>query len=69
MLLHRDLVDRYLSAQRVEISWTVLQQGAKAARDGDLLDVVSSCHQEAETTAAWLRTRIKEGAAQILLTS
>jgi hypothetical protein len=69
MLLHRDLIDGYLSAQRVEIRWIVLQQAAKAARDGELLDVVSSCHQEAETTAAWLRTRIKEGVAQILVTS
>jgi hypothetical protein len=66
-LLLRDLVDGYLGAQRVEIRWTILQQAAKAARDGELLDVVTSCHQEAETTAAWLRTRIKEGAAQVLV--
>jgi hypothetical protein len=69
VLLLRDLVDGYLSAQRVEIRWIVLQQAAKAARDGELLDVVSSCHQEAEATVAWLRTRIKEGAAQVLVTS
>jgi hypothetical protein len=69
LLLLEDLRDRYLTAQRVEIEWAILLQAAKAVRDGELVAVVSSCQEEAEGTAAWLRTRIKTGAAQVLATS
>ena len=64
--LLRDLRDTYLLAQRVELDWTILVQAAKAVRDGDLLGVATSCQEETEHTAAWLRTKIKEGAPQVL---
>lgn len=66
LLLLRDLRDLYLTAQAAEIAWVILSQAAKAVRDRELLDTVSSCHQEAETRGKWLRTRIKETAPQVL---
>jgi hypothetical protein len=69
LALLRDLRDTYLTAQLVEIDWAILEQAAKAVRDPELLAVVSMCHEQAEHTAKWLRTRIKVGAAQVLATS
>jgi hypothetical protein len=65
VLLH-GLRDVYLSAQLVEIDWTILTHAAKAARDASLLDVVCDCHAESEATAKWLRTRIKVSSGQVL---
>ena len=67
LLLLRDLRALYLSAQAAEIAWVILIQAAKAARDSELLDTASSCHQEAETRGKWLRTRIKETSPQVLV--
>jgi hypothetical protein len=68
MLLLRDLRNLYLVAQEAEIAWVILAQAAQAARDRELLLVVSECHEEAETRGKWLRTRIKESAPQVLAT-
>jgi len=68
MALLLDLRDAYLVAQRAEISWVILLQAAKAARNVDLERVVTSCHEEAEGTAKWLRTHIKVSAPQVLAT-
>jgi len=68
LLLLKDLRSLYLSAQDAEITWVILLQAAKAVRDRELLDVVNSCHQEAEARGKWLRTRIKESAPQVLAT-
>ncbi|HEU5161172.1 MAG TPA: hypothetical protein VFU43_29520 [Streptosporangiaceae bacterium] len=66
VLLLRDLRETYLLAQQAEIAWVILQQAALAVRDSDLLDVVTACHEQTETCAKWLRTRIKETAPQVL---
>jgi len=63
-----DLQEVYLVAQRAEIAWVVLLQGAKALRDGGLVEVGTTAHEACETTAKWLRTRIKVAAPQILAT-
>lgn len=68
MMLLLDLRDAYLVAQRVEISWVMLLQAARAARHVELERVVASCHEEAEGTAKWLRTHIKVSAPQVLAT-
>jgi len=68
LLLLRDLRELYLCAQEAEISWIIFQQAAKAARDLELLAVVSECHSQTETCAKWVRTRIKETAPQVLAT-
>jgi hypothetical protein len=66
LLLLDDLEEVYLRAQAAEIAWIVLQQGARACRDASLVDVVLHAHEEGETTAKWLRTRIKVTAPQVL---
>jgi hypothetical protein len=66
--LMRDLRELYLSAQAAEISWTVLIQATRAARDRELLDVANECHDEAEQCGKWVRTRIKESAPQVYAT-
>ena len=68
LLLLKDLRSLYVAAQEVEINWVILIQGAKAVRDGDLLEAASSCHQEAEARGKWLRTRIKDASPQVLAT-
>ena len=69
LLLADDLRDVYLIAQRTEIAWVVLQQTAKAVRDAELLELVQRCHEQTRQTATWLRSRIKESAAQVFATS
>jgi hypothetical protein len=69
MLLLLDLRDAYLNAQGAEINWVILLQTAKAARHVDLERVATQCHEEAEGTGKWLRTRIKETTPQVLATS
>jgi hypothetical protein len=68
LLLLRDLRNLYLSAQEAEIAWVILAQAAKAIRDGELVQTVSVCHEEAEARGKWLRTRIKESAPQVFAT-
>ena len=65
LLLMTDLRELYLAAQHAELAWVVLLQAAKARRDAELIDVVTRCHEEAETCGKWVRTRIKEAAPQV----
>jgi hypothetical protein len=69
LMLLADLRKNYLVAQRAEISWIVLIQVAKAARDSELLAAAMKCHEETEMTAKWLRTKIKVACPQVLATS
>ena len=69
LLLLRDLHDLYLVAQECELDWVIVGQGAQAARDAELLEVVTACHEEAVHQAKWVRTRIKTTAAQPLVAS
>lgn len=66
MLLLRDLRHIYLLASQASIDWTILGQGAQAAKDGDLLAVVNECHTDQLRTLKWATTRIKEAAPQTL---
>jgi len=66
--LLRDLRELYLAAQDSELAWVVLLQAARAARDPDLVEVATACHEEADGCGRWLRTRIKEAAPQVLAT-
>jgi hypothetical protein len=68
LLLLHDLQNLYLAAQHAEICWVILMQAGKAARDPQLLQVVTECHEHAELRGKWLRTRIKETAPQVLAT-
>jgi hypothetical protein len=66
MLLLRDLRELATDAHGTEMDWTVLRQGALVARDQSLLQLATTGHQEIKRVAAWLTTRIKESAPQIL---
>jgi hypothetical protein len=66
LLLMRDLRKLHLLAAEASIDWTVLGQGAQAARDSDLLATVSECHPETLRALKWTTTRLKEAAPQVL---
>jgi len=42
-------------------------QAAQAARDAELLAVVTACHEETELQVKWLTTRIKVASPQALV--
>jgi len=46
----------------------MLGQGAQAARDTGLVDVVSECHAETLRTMKWATDRIKTASPQALVT-
>jgi hypothetical protein len=66
LLLLRDMRRLHLAAAEVSVDWTMLGQGAQAARDEDLLATVSQCHPEALRALRWTTTKIKESAPQVL---
>lgn len=65
--LLRDLHDLYLMAAECDISWTLVGQAAKGARDDDLTNVVDRCEGETAIQMKWLRTRMKSAAPQALV--
>jgi hypothetical protein len=65
LLLH-DLRRLYLMAQECQIDWEMVGQGAKAARDKELLATVTDCMERTDVQVRWLTTRIKEAAPQTL---
>jgi hypothetical protein len=66
MLLFEDLRALYLTAHRAELAWVVLEQGAKAARDAELIAATKKGREEAERRWKWIRTKIKEASPQLL---
>ena len=62
--LLQELRTLYLRTQEVAITWTMAEQGAKALRDRDLLELATECQSESEAQAKWFTTRIKTGAPQ-----
>lgn len=65
--LLRDLHDLYLMACECDISWTLVGQAAAGARDSDLLAVVDQCDSETAGQLAWVKTRMKQAAPQVLV--
>jgi hypothetical protein len=65
-VLVRDLRRLYLLACECEIDWEMVAQGAKAARDRDLLATASHCLEQTTVQVKWLKTRIKEASPQAL---
>lgn len=68
MVLLMDLREAYLTAQRTEVTWVILQQASAAARHQPLHELAMSGVEETAGTAKWLRTRLKETAPQVLAT-
>lgn len=67
MLLLDDLRALYLTAHRGELAWVVLEQGAKAARDAELIAATKKGREEAERRWKWVRTKVKEASPQLLV--
>jgi hypothetical protein len=65
--LLRDLHDLYLLASSCDISWTIIGQAAKAARDQPLDDTVSTCSAQTARQLHWLTSRMKTAAPQALV--
>jgi hypothetical protein len=65
-LLLDDLRGLYLLAEECLIDWTLVLQGAKAARDRELLETAAACMNETEVQTKWLKTRLKTAAPQVL---
>jgi hypothetical protein len=65
--LLEDLRSLYLRAQESAITWVMVMQAAKAARDQELLTLATECQSETEVQAKWFMTRIKTGAPQALV--
>ena len=69
LLLLRDLRELFVVASGCEIDWTIVKQGAMAARDQALADVAIVGMDETRRVIKWLTTRIKEASPQILMTA
>ena len=61
-----DLRQLHLLAAGASLDWVALAQGAQAAKDTDLLDTVTACHEETLRTLKWTTYRLKEAAPQAL---
>ena len=66
LLLLRDLRELFLLASDVSIGWTMLGQAAQAARDAELLELVSRAHPDTLRQLKWVTTRVKQAAPQVL---
>jgi hypothetical protein len=65
-LLLKDLRDLYVQAAECNVSWTIASQGAKAARDEELVEAVYACQDETGRILKWIETRLKQTAPQVL---
>jgi hypothetical protein len=65
-LLLRDLRRLFTSAADCEIAWTIVGQGAKAARELEVVDLFGACCEETAGQLRWIKTRIKAAAPQVL---
>ena len=65
--LLRDLHDLYLASTESDICWTLITQGARGARDIELLDIATRCEREVAVQLAWLRSKMKQAAPQALV--
>lgn len=66
LLLIRDLRELHLLYARASIDYVILSQGAKAARDSELLHACDRCHAQTLRGMKWTVTRIKTAAPQVL---
>jgi len=62
-----DLCDLAVLAERAEMTWTILVQGAHELRDEDLLEVASNARDQTRRQIAWLRTQIEHEAPDAIV--
>lgn len=68
LLLLADLRQVHKDAAGVSLDWEVLAQTAQALRDTELLDVTKKCHPETLRQMRWANAKLKESAAQVMVT-
>ncbi len=68
LLLLADLRHVHRMAAGVSLDWEVLAQTAQAMRDRELLGLAEDCHPETLRQMRWANTKVKETAAQIMVT-
>jgi hypothetical protein len=66
-LLLRDLRDLEIASHACVTDWVIVNQGAMAARDKELVELCALGQDETRRVQKWLTTRIKESAPQILM--
>lgn len=68
LLLLADLRHLHRMAAGVSLDWEVLAQTAQAMRDRDLLGIAQDCHPETLRQMRWANAKVKETAAQFMVT-
>ncbi|WP_051276896.1 hypothetical protein [Marmoricola sp. URHB0036] len=68
LLLLADLRRVHRMAAGVSLDWEVLAQTAQALKDRELLSTAQECHPETLRQLRWANAKVKETAAQIMVT-
>jgi hypothetical protein len=68
LLLLADLRHLHRMAAGASLDWEVLAQTAQAMRDRELLAVAEECHPQTLRQMRWANAKVKETAAQIMVT-
>jgi hypothetical protein len=68
LLLLADLRHIHRVAAGVSLDWEVLAQTAQAMKDAELLATAQTCHPETLRQMRWANAKVKETAAQIMVT-
>jgi len=68
LLLLADLRHIHRVAAGVSLDWEVLAQTAQAMQDTDLLAVAEECHPQTLRQMRWANAKVKETAAQVMVT-
>ncbi|WP_210651021.1 hypothetical protein [Nocardioides sp. SYSU D00065] len=68
LLLLADLRHLHRMAAGVSLDWEVLAQTAQAMKDTELLTVAQDCHPQTLRQMRWANAKVKETAAQIMVT-
>jgi hypothetical protein len=68
LLLLADLRHIHRMAAGVSLDWEVLAQTAQAMKDTELLSLAQDCHPQTLRQMRWANAKVKETAAQIMVT-
>lgn len=68
LLLLADLRHIHRVAAGVSLDWEVLAQTAQAMQDTELLGLAQDCHPQTLRQMRWANSKVKETAAQIMVT-
>ena len=68
LLLLADLRHIHRTAAGVSLDWEVLAQTAQAMQDSELLSLTQDCHPQTLRQMRWANAKVKETAAQTMVT-